>query len=195
MKKKLLSTLAVCTALTVATAASAGTVMSDDMYVKVDAGYSIGSSDTENAGLFGLGVGFRMNDYFRTDITAEYRPWGKMDFRGYGKPDIYTLDAFWNVYASYPVWDRMSVYATGGLGYAYTDVDNKGDVLKGKHKGNFAWNVGAGIGYMLTSNVCLDLGYRYADLGEAKAKVIATGETTKKDVRYNDIKIGMQYHF
>ena len=69
------------------------------------------------------------------------------------------------------------------------------DAPKGKGKSNFAWNVGGGIEYALTSNVCLDLGYRYTDLGNAEAKNRTTGDKYKEDVKYNDIKLGMQYYF
>ena len=197
MKKYLLSTLAVLTALTVATAASAQTSYYDDGYVKVDAGYSMGTGRTDNAALFGVGTGFRLNNYFKADVTAEWRPWGKEQFRkaeGY-KADMWSADAMANIYASYPVWDKFSIYATGGVGYAYNKVKNfKGD-YKGKGKSNFAWNVGGGIEYALTSNVCLDLGYRYTDLGNAEAKNRTTGEKYKEDVKYNDIKLGMQYYF
>ncbi len=197
MKKYLMSTLAVFTVLTITTAASAQTTYYDDGYVKVDAGYSMGSGRTENAALFGIGTGFRMNDYFKADVTAEFRPWGKEQFRNAGglKGDMWTADLMANAYASYPVWDKFSVYATGGVGYAYTKVKNFAGQYKGEAKSNFAWNVGAGVEYALTSNICLDLGYRYTDLGTAEAKDRATGAKHKEDVKYNDIKLGMQYYF
>lgn len=198
MKKYLLSTFAVLAAATMATAASAQTSYYDDMYVRVDAGYSIGMKRTENAANFDAGVGFRLNDYFKTDLTAQWRPWGKQEFKDHhvkvGKGDMWTLGAMANVYGSYPVYDKFSLYATGGVGYSYNKVDNFSG-YKGEGKSNFAWNVGAGVEYALTPCVSLDLGYRYTDLGDARAKNKATGTKLKEDVKYNDIKIGLTYFF
>ena len=35
---------------------------------------------------------------------------------------------------------------------------------------NFAWNIGLGLGYQITNNIALDVGYRFADLGKVKTK-------------------------
>ena len=199
MKKYLLSTIAVLTALTVGTAAKAQIANMDHMYVRADAGWSIGAAETEEAAVFDIGVGGRLNQYFRTDLTGELRPWGKQAFKQDGvkvaKPDMYSLDAMMNVYAEYPVWKMISVYATGGIGYAYNKTDDYRGLYKGEGKSNFAWNVGAGVQYALTDCIALDLGYRFADLGDAHVKDVATGSKIKQDVKYNDIKIGMQYYF
>ena len=200
MKKYLLSTIAVLTALTVGTAANAQ--MSNPMnhmYVRADAGWSIGASETEEAAVFDIGVGGRLNEYFRTELVAELRPWGKQGFKEAGvkvaKPDMYSVDAMMNVALEYPVWDKMSVYAIGGVGYAYNKTDSYRGLYKGEGKHNFAWNAGAGVQYALTDCIALDLGYRFADLGDARIKDKATGAKIKQDVKYNDIKIGMQYYF
>ena len=199
MKKYLLSTIAVLTALTVGTAAKAQIINTDHMYVRADAGWSIGAAETEEAAVFDVGVGARMNQYFRADITGELRPWGKQGFKKDGvkvaKPDMYSLDAMMNVYIEYPVWKMVSVYGTGGIGYAYNKTDSYRGAFKGEGKHNFAWNVGAGIQYALTDCMALDLGYRFADLGNARVKDLATGGKIKQDVKYNDIKVGMHYYF
>lgn len=202
MKKYLLSTIAVLTALTVGTAVRAQTSstmdhMMNHMYGRVDAGWSIGSKNTEEAAVFDIGLGARMNHYFSADLTGEYRPWGKQKFSKDGadeKTDMYSLDAMMNIYASYPVWEAMSVYATGGVGYAYNKTDTSA-LLHGKGKSNFAWNVGAGVEYDLTDCIAIDLGYRFSDLGKARARVKETGATISEKVRYNDIKLGMKYYF
>jgi len=35
---------------------------------------------------------------------------------------------------------------------------------------NFAWNIGAGVGFDLTENWTLDAGYRFVGLGSVKTK-------------------------
>ncbi|WP_027534277.1 outer membrane protein [Bradyrhizobium sp. WSM3983] len=59
-----------------------------------EAAYSqIGSltqqSNFDTAGVFGVGVGYRVNNWFRTDITAQYR--GKSNLKG---SDVFTASAF-----------------------------------------------------------------------------------------------------
>ena len=198
MKKYLLSTFAVLTALTVGTAANAGVNPADHMYVRADAGWAIGMKNTEDAALFDIGVGARLNDYLRADITGEFRPWGKTKFKktaDNAKPDMWAMDAMANIYASYPVGRAFSLYATGGVGYAYTKTDSWRGVYKGKGKSNFAWNAGAGVEYALTDCLTLDFGYRYTDLGNARLEDRQTGVKLKEDVHYSDIKVGVQYYF
>lgn len=199
MKKYLLSTLAAVAAITMASSANAQTTYFDDMYVRVDGGYAIGMKNTEQAAVFDAGVGFRMNEYFKADLTAQWRPWGKQEFKEdgakVGKADMWTMGAMANVYASYPVYDKFSVYATGGVGYSYNKADSFKGVYKGKGRSNFAWNVGAGVEYALTPCVTLDLGYRFSDLGKAKAENTASGAKLEENVKYSDVKIGMQYYF
>ena len=205
MKKYLLSTVAVLSALTMATASFAGQTNNyhpnDDMYVRVDGGYSIGAGETDNAGVFDLGIGYRMNQFFRADITAEYRPWGKEEFKvkaddaKVGKADMYSLDAMANIYALYPGWDGLSIYGTGGVGYAYNKTDKLKGTHKGTGKGNFAWNVGAGIEYALTDCMAIDMGYRFTDLGKAHVKALGDNQKLKENVKYNDIKVGFKYFF
>ena len=56
-------------------------------------------------------------------------------------------------------------YLMAGAGVARHNVD----VLKEKISGsNFAWNVGAGVGFRLTRNVTADVGARYVDLGKVE---------------------------
>lgn len=202
MKKYLLSTFAVLTALTMSTQANAQNSMMDHamnhMYVRADVGYAMGMDNTDDTAFFGLGVGGKLNDYFRTELVGEYRPWSEEKFRSpttHRRTDMHSFDVFMNVYGSYPIVDNMSLYATGGIGYAYNKTDKHHDVLKGEGKGNFAWNIGAGIEYMVTPCLGMDLGYRYTDLGTARAKEVATGRKIKEDVKYNDIKLGIKYYF
>ncbi len=198
MKKYLLSTFAVITALTVGTAAKAQMIPTmTHAYGRVDAGWSLGTGNTDRAGFVDVGMGGRVNQYFDADMTLEYRPWGEQKLSSDGvteKADMYALGAMVNVYAAYPIWNRLSMYATGGIGYAYTNVDST-TLFEGKGKSNFAWKIGAGMEFSLTDCIGIDLGYRYSDLGKARAKVKATGGSFTEKVRYNDIKLGMKYYF
>jgi len=112
------------------------------------------------------------------------------------KTDIWSIPALMNVYATMPIAHGFSVYGMGGLGMAMNRTDKKDDLLKAKTKFDFAWNVGAGVEYQWCPNWALDLGYRFTDLGQARAKEKDgyTGKT-KADLRSHDILLSMRYYF
>ena len=74
MKKYLLSTFAVLTAITMSTQANAQDSMMDHamnhMYVRADVGYAMGMDNTDDTAFFGLGVGGKLKDYVRTELVG-----------------------------------------------------------------------------------------------------------------------------
>ena len=64
------------------------------------------------------------------------------------------------------------------LGESYSADDN-----------NFAWQVGAGVGYALNDNVSLDAGYRYVDYGDF------TEDGTKLETSAHELYVGARYAF
>lgn len=199
MKKYLLSTLAVAGIVACATAASAAeqTYMPHGSYVVGSAGWAMGIGDNDDAGIFELGGGYKMNDWMRADMTVGYRPFGKVHFKGSGddKADMWSIPVMANMYLSYPVYRGMEIYGMGGLGMSWNKTDSVTDA-KGKKRMNFAWTAGAGISYALTPCWALDLGYRYTDLGDAKVSGndMYDGKT-KQSVRSNDLKLSARYYF
>ncbi len=195
MKKYLLSTLAVAGLMVCATTASAEPVRGP--YVLGEAGYSFGTKNNDDAAILGLGTGYHINDYLRTDLTVSYRGWGKVDFKepGAKKADVWSIPVMANLYASYPIHRMFDIYAMGGIGVAFNKTDSITNA-KGKTKTNFAWQVGAGIDYMINNCWSLDLGYRYSDLGNARVKEQAgfTGRN-KQDMRSHDVKLTARYYF
>lgn len=70
-----------------------------------------------------------------------------------------------NGYIDLNVTRNVIPYLMAGAGMARHNVE----VLKEKISGsNFAWNVGAGVGFRLTRNVTADVGARYVDLGKVE---------------------------
>jgi opacity protein-like surface antigen len=75
---------------------------------------------------------------------------------------------------------------------------------------NFAWALMAGLSFDVTQNLKLDLGYRYLDLGKVTsgsmhcltgtgfitggpANGCEPGIQSKRDVAYNDFRIGLRW--
>ena len=195
MKKYLLSGLAAAAMIFSASAASAYDFNSP--YVLAEGGYSFGTTANGDAGVLGVGVGYHLNNYFRTDLTVGYRGWGNVDMRAdkSKKTDVWSLPVLANFYATYPVSQSFNIYGMAGLGMAWNVTDDMPQA-KGATKSNFAWNIGAGIEHMFTDCMSIDLGYRYTDLGQARVKSRAgyTGKS-KEDMRSHDVKLTARYYF
>lgn len=77
---------------------------------------------------------------------------------------------------------------TGGFGYAYD-----------RSQTNFAWAVMAGLGYNVTPNLKLELGYRYLDMGKVASgpifcrSAVCAGERQSFELASHDIRLGFRY--
>lgn len=98
-------------------------------------------------------------------------------------------------------------YLTAGIGLASVDLKTtRTDTRNGtitqnpSHthtSNNFAWSVGAGVDYALNDKVNLGLSYRYLDAGRAEMTNSAGdgNNTSKVNVKSNDIMLGVTYQF
>jgi len=147
-----------------------------------------------SAGIFGLGVGYQFNNWFRADVTGEYR--GNSQFNGYesntfsnaGTPasgfNRYTANkSEWlvlaNAYVDLGTWWGVTPFIGGGVGTANVSLSNYTDVgqttsggpssafASATSKWNFAWAAHAGLAYRVTPSLTMELAYRYLDLGSA----------------------------
>lgn len=196
MKKYLLSGLAIAGLMMAATNANA--LDFSKPYFLGEAGYSFGIKDAGDAGILGIGAGYHVNEFLRTDLTVGYRGWSDVNMKtteGKRKTDMWSLPVLANLYATMPLNNVFSVYGMGGLGMAWNKTDSLPDA-KGATKSNFAWTAGVGFDYMVNNCLSLDLGYRYTDLGQARVKVRDgyTGKS-KQDIRSNDVKLTARYYF
>lgn len=192
MKKYLLSSLAIAGLMFFTSGAQA--LDFSKPYVVGEAGYSFGTSNTGDAGVFAVGAGYHVNEYFRGDVTVGYRGFGNVKVNGQ-KTDVWSMPVLANLYMTYPIHQRFSVYGMGGLGMAWNKTDSiRG--AKGATKSNFAWTAGVGIDYFVNDCLSFDLGYRYVDLGQARVKTRTGYDVkSKSDMRSNDVKLSARYYF
>ena len=142
--------------------------------------------------LFGVGVGYQFNNWFRADITGEYR--SKVSFNGTdffqfnpggGLGDTYhggyqSWVGLVNAYADLGTWWCLTPFVGAGVGAATIKTSGFSDVATfpggvgassyfadGATKTNFAWAVHAGVAYKVTNNFTVELAYRYLDMGTA----------------------------
>jgi opacity protein-like surface antigen len=149
----------------------------------------------DSSPLFGLGVGYQFNNWFRADVTGQYR--GRANFHGSNRlifsPTDFESDNYSgsksealflvNAYADLGTWWCVTPFVGFGVGTSYnmvsgfrddnvriTDGVTNGSVANFADNGkwNFAWAAHAGLAYKITPSVTLELAYSYVDLGSAR---------------------------
>ena len=172
---------------------------------------------------FGLGIGYKVNDWLRVDLTGEYR--GKANFHGSdhviftggeGVDNYHGSKSEWvfmaNGYVDLGTWWCVTPYVGAGIGVSRISIwgfrddgfNNLGQstaYAADGSKWNFAWAVHAGLTYNITKSVAIDFGYRYTDLGMG-----TTGPTRAfdgsfsnggpfefKHITSHDVKLGVRW--
>ena len=181
--------------------------------VNVDRGF-------DAAPFFGLGVGYNINNWFRVDVTGEYR--GRSNFHGLdigfgpNQPDRYTASKYeWtgllNGYVDLGTWWNFTPFLGAGVGLSRNTITNFGDInlaaggdshSSDSSKWNFAWALYAGVGYRVTPATTIEFAYRYIDLGNAQTGTMVDytlgGTDTPFEFRHltsHDLKLGVRYNF
>lgn len=168
--------------------------------------------------LFGLGVGYQFNDWFRGDITGEYR--SSANFHGLdiypGGTDEYRARKYeWtflaNAYIDLGTWWCITPFIGAGVGFSYNTVASFTDINTATNgvayaedtgKFNFAWALHAGLAYKVNPNFTVELAYRYINLGDAESGDIKTYDGINtvnnpmqfKDLTSHDIKFGVRWN-
>ena len=176
----------------------------------------------------GVGVGYALNSWLRFDGTVEYRGGGKLssvDFingNGFVGKDFYSANVssivgLANAYVDLGTWYCLTPYIGGGVGVAYNKISGftdqgyfngfgpSGTYYKSGDSTNFAWALMAGVAYDVSSNLKLDLGYRYLNYGSVKtgSSVLQLPPTpastyyryTQKDLESHDFRVGLRWVF
>jgi len=149
----------------------------------------------DSATLFDVGVGYQFNNWFRADITGQWR--GKANFHGSQFTDAFAGSALVdnysaskseavfmaNAYVDLGTWWCVTPFIGAGIGTSYNRISGFRDDGTGSTFGvarppsvtyaadngkwNLAWAVHTGLAYKVTPNVTLELGYSYISLGDA----------------------------
>jgi opacity protein-like surface antigen len=53
----------------------------------------------------------------------------------------------------------------------------------------------AGVGFAISSNILVDVGYRYVNFGDVKTATDATGTMTFKNVAAHEVRVGFRWSF
>jgi opacity protein-like surface antigen len=172
----------------------------DDLeYRPVPAGTTVEMLDHgfTSAGIFVVGAGYKFNNWFRLDITGEYRAPSR--FSALDRYDTGS-DGTWNgtneyhlvkteyvgllnAYLDLGTWYGVTPFVGAGVGVAHVMLDDFRDVnvpnlgvayAPDTSTTNFAWALYAGLGYEVNDRLSLELAYRYLNMGDAEAGNLAT---------------------
>ncbi|WFU42674.1 outer membrane beta-barrel protein [Bradyrhizobium sp. CB82] len=175
---------------------------------------SVQTLNFNSAGIFGLGAGYRFNNWFRADVTGEYR--GNSQFfgtdritfpGGVGTDTYHATKNEWvvlaNAYVDLGTWWCITPFVGAGIGTArvaingFTDqgiVNIGAGALPGLAFGdnvakwNFAWAAHAGLAYKVSPAFTVELAYRYLDMGDGLTGDLKTFDGTNAVVNPTTFK-------
>ena len=147
-------------------------------------------------------------DYTRTEIHAAAPPVVDPHIEDPLHTSLTSYTLMLNGYKDLGNFGGFTPYVGAGIGVAYHIVDdvyftgnpNLVNQIHGDRDIAFAWSLMAGVGYQLSQNTVLDLGYRYIDLGKATSERSDSAGFVNPRVNIDDIdahefKVGLRYHF
>lgn len=147
----------------------------------------------DSAPIAGVGFGYRFNDWFRVDLTGEYRgkaefsaldrysdqldpefddseEWGTNNYSGKKSEWLFLANAYYDI----GTWQRVTPYVGAGIGASYNTItdfvdinapNSSGGFAGTGHEWNLAWALHAGMSYKATKNLFIDFGYSFVNLG------------------------------
>jgi len=175
----------------------------------------------DSAGIFSLGAGYRFNNWFRADVTGQYRGNANMhgldivSFNGavIGTDEYRASKSEWlflaNGYVDLGTWWCVTPFIGAGIGTSRVSISNFLDVntpnagvafAPTASKWNFAWALHTGLAYKVSPGLTLEMAYHYVSLGDGVTGALTDftgftrGRTMQfKDITSHDVSIGMRW--
>lgn len=165
--------------------------------------WTIVQQDIQDTAIFGLGIGYEVNSWFRVDVTGEART--KAMFKVTGSytdfcagicfdqnEGNYSAAVFMiNAYLDLGTWWCITPYLGAGIGGAYNTISGMQDVgfvaggttgfgytLSDNSNMSLAWNIQAGLTYNVNNNLKIDFSWRYLSLGSPISAVVQCQNTS-----------------
>jgi opacity protein-like surface antigen len=169
------------------------------------ASWTIVQKDIQDTSIFGMGVGYEWNSWFRFDVTGEYRT--KAEFKATGRFtefcagggncfDVNTGNFssavfLANAYVDLGTWWCLTPFIGAGVGGARNMITGVQDLglntlgapgfgfsLNDSSAWSLAWDVQAGLTYNVNDNLKIDFSYRFLNLGSPQTAVVQCQNTT-----------------
>jgi opacity protein-like surface antigen len=175
----------------------------------------------DTAGIFGIGAGYRFNNWLRVDVTGQYR--GNANLHGLdivsfngaviGTDEYHGSKSEWlvlaNAYVDLGTWWCMTPFVGAGVGASRNTISNFVDIntpnlsvafTPAASKWDLAWALHAGVAYRVNSSLTLELAYSYVNLGDGVTGALTDfngftrGRTVQfKDITSSDLKLGVRW--
>jgi opacity protein-like surface antigen len=175
--------------------------------------------DLDDGFMAGLAIGAQFNEWLRADIEASGH-WhdangaailvtgsGPTSAPTYNTTtagidgDANALFLLANLWIDVPVGDVIRPYIGGGVGIGRLDVDvsttGGGELIDDADWG-FAYQLGAGIGFGITPNITVDVGYRFKAINNLELDATApsgTGFEVDADYKSHNVLVGLRFGF
>ncbi len=187
-------------------------------YVRADTGYAWGdlvgaqaasgypspTDDSIGGGFIGgIGGGIKTR-WLRTDVTIDYTAPLKYTGTAVTSDDVTARVSGWSALFNGNVdlgkWYGVSPYIGAGAGVGYMTVSDYSSTVAPPFSGgdrsqwNFNWAAMAGLGYAITSNLMLDVGYRYLNFGDVETATDAFGQMSFKNLAAHEVRVGMRWN-
>lgn len=189
-------------------------------YVRGDLGYYWGHLDSAqsapgfpnptsnnlgNGFTGGIGAGYK-SDWLRTDVTIDYTAPMKYTGTIVSADDTTAktsaITALFNGYLDLGTWYRMTPYIGAGAGVSYLRTTDYVSTAAPPFAGGlshtqwkFAWAGMAGVGYAVSPNLMVDVGYRYINFGDVTTGSDSFGEMTLKNLAAHEVRVGVRWSF
>jgi len=164
------------------------------------------------------GVGYNVNNWFRVDVTGEYRT--KSDFNAFGiyhfgggtfgdnyHGELHSVVFLGNAYVDLGTWSCITPFIGAGVGGAWNQIADLVDTGIGTSgtgigRNSSSWSpayaVYAGLAYNVSQSLKLELTYRYLNYGKVTDTIDCTGGCNPDSYKFsnfssNDIMIGMRW--
>ena len=169
-----------------------------------------------NSMLYGVGVGYKVNEKFSTYV--DYTNVNNMKYianegdatrKQNIKANLLSLNAQYNINNSskFIPYIKMGVGVTRntvGVGHIINNATNELRVTEASYAHNqFAWNAGLGVDYKLNKNMAIGTSYQYHNLGKVKSfgtmqnvqTNLSTNEPKESNLSLHTVNLGITYFF
>ena len=154
-------------------------------------GYSFDVDDKVMGASIAVGASIKTNNgAIRAELEYNRNEDAEKTLYSVVKTEVETQSVMLNGYYDIDTGTKLTPYVGGGIGYS--KVKGKMSVAglsDSMDDNNFAWQLGAGVGYAITDNVTVDAGYRYADYGDFSK------EDVTLDTTAHELYVGARYTF
>jgi opacity protein-like surface antigen len=151
-----------------------------------------------------LGVGIK-GSWLRTDLTLDYlspmKYQGSVATAGDTTAKIQATSALFNGYLDLGTWYRATPYIGAGAGAAQVRVTDYSSTAAppfngaSKNQWKFAWAAMAGVAFPISTNMLVDVGYRYLNFGDVATGSDAFGPMQFKNVAAHEVRVGVRWSF